>query len=192
MSDFYTADLHLGHEKVAKLRGFDSPLLHDLVVLSNLSKRLRKGDRLWVLGDVSVETYPIEVLSMKEVELHLISGNHDAVHPLHRRSEQAQQEFRKAFDSIDSMGTFRHNKQKIMLSHFPYGGDHTELERYPEYRLRDLGAPIVHGHTHSEHKVSYSPCGTLQVCVSLDAWNLKPVSKEDLTKIIDQNKKEKP
>lgn len=31
---FYTSDLHLGHEKVAALRGFDSVAAHDAAILS--------------------------------------------------------------------------------------------------------------------------------------------------------------
>ena len=188
---YYTADLHLCHEKVAKIRGFESALPHDIAILSALMETLKPGDHLWILGDVSGGKDEISALHLLrsvvntcDTRLHLISGNHDSIHPMHRRSELAHARFKNVFSSIDSMGTFRHNRDKILLSHFPYAGDRGE-ERYPEYRLKDTGKPIVHGHTHSREKVSYSDKGSLQICVSLDAWGLKPVPKHELVKLIE-------
>lgn len=188
---YYTADLHLRHEKVAKIRGFDSALEHDRAIVKSLVATLKPGDHLWILGDISGGKDEIAVLYILRsivdtcsAHLHLISGNHDSIHPMHRRSELAHFKFRSTFSSIDSMGTFRHDRDKVLLSHFPYAGDRGE-DRYPEYRLRDTGKPIVHGHTHSENVVSYSDKGSLQICVSLDAWGMKPVPKHELVKIIE-------
>lgn len=196
MTDWYTADLHLGHDKVAQLRGFDTTTHHDYHVLDTLTDTLQPGDRLWILGDLSGGRGEGEALDhltalsdQAGVELHLIAGNHDSIHPMHRHSEDKHDTFREVFASIDSMGTFRHARDKVMLSHFPYEGDRDE-ERYPEYRLRDWGKPLVHGHTHSSQKVSHSGRGTIQVCVSLDAWGMKPASKEDIVKLINEHQED--
>ena len=188
---YCTADLHLRHEKVAKIRGFDSALEHDRAIMKSLIETLKPGDHLWILGDVSGGKDEIaalyilrSVVDTCSAHLHLISGNHDSIHPMHRHSERAHGKFRSVFSSIDSMGAFRHNRDRVLLSHFPYTGDR-EVERYPEYRLKDTGRPIVHGHTHSSEKVSYSDKGSLQICVSLDAWGLKPVPKHELVKLIE-------
>lgn len=198
MTDYFTADLHLGHRKVAEIRRATTVSGHDHLILGYLRSILKPGDRLWILGDVSGGREEQDVLdrlqilaSKAQIDLHLIAGNHDSIHPMHRHSERAHQNFRRAFTSIDSMGTFRHDKRKIMLSHFPYEGDRG-VTRYPEYRLPDTGVPIIHGHTHSSEKVSYSAAGTLQICVSLDAWGLKPVSKETLVKIINEHEEGEP
>lgn len=194
MIDYFTADLHLRHEKVAKIRGFENSRDHDLAVMQNIIETVKPGGRLWVLGDISVrrsEDQAIFDLSMAKLsfgsEIHLISGNHDSFHPMHREYFKGRKSVNSlaAFDSIDTMGTFRHRKEKVMLSHFPYEGDRG-TDRYSEYLLKDTGKPLVHGHTHSPHKVSFSEKGTLQVHVGLDAWKLKPVSKADITKIIDK------
>ena len=58
----------------------------------------------------------------------------------------------------------------MLLSHFPYDGDHTTTDREQQYRLRDLGLPIVHGHTHAAKIVTRSQEGTLQVHVGWDTW----------------------
>lgn len=202
MADFFIADLHIKHELVAELRGFSSVEDHDAEILFNIEEVLKTNhNRLWILGDISSgrEEHELEALEKlnfakwdTESELHLISGNHDSVSPLSRHAHRHHTRYREVFDSIDSIGTIRHNKAKVMLSHFPYGGgsgsDHTETERYPELRLRDVGKPLIHGHTHSTEKVSFSAQGTVQICVSADAWGFKPAKREHIVKLIDQNK----
>lgn len=190
--DYYTADLHLGHYKVAHHRGFATVEEHDETVLKGIREVAKPGVNIWVLGDISSgrDTGTDTALTLlNDIRLdtwctfHLIAGNHDKVHPMHR-GYQKHRPFWDAFQTIDSMGTFRHRKEKVLLSHFPYEGDRG-ITRYPEYRLKDSGLPIIHGHTHSTEKASRSEAGTPQVCVGLDAWDMKPASKEELTKIID-------
>lgn len=192
MTDYFTADLHLGHKHVAEIRGFTRVEDHDRTIYSNLHATLKPGDRMWILGDISGGYNESQALQTLEVlatetqsELHLIAGNHDSIHPMHRHSEKTHTEYRSTFTSTDTIGTIRHRKDKIMLSHFPYQGDRG-ADRYPEYRLPDHRKPLIHGHTHSTQRTSQSRAGSLQICVSLDAWDLKPASRETLTKIIDQ------
>lgn len=61
--------------------------------------------------------------------------------------------------------------------HFPYEGDHTDEERFNQWRLRNYGQPLVHGHTHQT-----TPVGTTrpnQVCVSWEAWK-RPVKLHEV------------
>ena len=191
---YYTADLHLRHEKVAKIRGFNSTYEHDEAVLKGLEEVAHSGNQIFILGDISGGKHESDAIDQlvlattsKNVDLHLIVGNHDSAHPMHRKYTKSRMwEVPSClFSTTDTMGTFRHDKDKVMLSHFPYTGDRGE-DRYPEYRLNDTGKPIVHGHTHSSEKVSYSDKGSLQICVSLDAWDMKPVPKHELVKLIDE------
>ena len=190
---YYTADLHLCHEKVAKIRGFSSTHEHDEAVLKGLEEIAHSGNQIFILGDISGGKHESDAIDQlvlattsKNVDLHLIAGNHDSAHPMHRKYTKSRmwEVPSYLFSTTDTMGTFRHNKDKVMLSHFPYTGDRGE-DRYPEYRLKDTGKPIVHGHTHSSEKVSYSDKGSLQICVSLDAWGLKPAPKHELVKLIE-------
>ena len=70
----------------------------------------------------------------------------------------------------------------VLLSHLPYqdAGDHTAEERYPQFRLPDLGGWLVHGHTHSSLKAD----GLRSVHVGLDAWGLRPVSEGEIAALI--------
>lgn len=182
---YFTADLHLGHQKVAEMRGFDSTLEHDQTVMGNIYDTLNPNDTLYILGDISLGYNPGAMLYIMALDsVHLVSGNHDPCHPMHRDATKELERYGYYFRTIASQGTTRIDKQKIMLSHYPYAGDHTSVERDEQWRMRDLGAPIIHGHTHSTEKVSRSQRGTLQVCVSVDAWGLRPASKAEIRDII--------
>jgi len=74
----------------------------------------------------------------------------------------------------------------VNLSHFPYIGDsHDSNDRWGEYRLKDYGTTILHGHTHSKKKISRSSRGTLQINVGVDAWYFFPVSEVAILALIE-------
>ena len=77
------------------------------------------------------------------------------------------------------MARTSYNGHAWLMSHYPYDGDHMAEARYDQFRLRDLGRSLFHGHTHSNERLSFSNKGTPQVNVGLDAWDLKPVSLFD-------------
>lgn len=154
---FWIADLHLGHSKVAEIRGFKSWQEHDEKILSQLDK-LREDDVLWVLGDISSgkseqEDYALWILKNEvKAQMHLIAGNHDSVSSIHRQGYKKQREWLEVFDSIQQFGRIKLGGHHILMSHYPYArsgdGPGREGSRYQEFRLPDVGAPLIHGHTH--------------------------------------------
>lgn len=154
---FWTADLHLGHAKVAELRGFASVREHDTHILSQLAE-LDHWDTLWLLGDISSgkpedERIALALLDqMVNAEMHLIAGNHDSVSSIHRGGFKRQREWLEVFDSVQQFGRVRINGSNVLMSHYPYArsgdGPGRGPGRYDEYRLQDTGMPLVHGHTH--------------------------------------------
>ena len=52
-----------------------------------------------------------------------------------------------------------------------------------QWRLRDAGNPVLHGHTHSTEKVSFSACGTPQLHVGWDAWG-RPVRFHEIVALL--------
>ena len=98
MDVWFTSDLHLGHKSVARLRGLEVEE-HDKRVLRGI-RELPEGDRLWVLGDLSRGAAEDERRALQlirehgaHLEMHLVSGNHDSCHPIHRSSFRAQRTF---------------------------------------------------------------------------------------------------
>jgi calcineurin-like phosphoesterase family protein len=184
--EFYAADLHINHLKVANIRGFATPEEWNKALLANWNAVVRPDDRVWLPGDITVGRMELAWgwLDALHGEKHLITGNHDQVFPGHRDSYQHQREWLAHFASVQPFTRRRLEGQDVMCSHFPYSGDHPTTERYTQYRLADEGLSLIHGHTHSTEKVSRSVNGTLQICVSLDAWGLKPAPLAEIMRII--------
>jgi len=187
---WFTSDLHIGHRMVAELRGHKETDTHDNTLAENWSKTVKQNDQIWVLGDISVggsraQEYALSWMRSLPGVKHLIAGNHDGVAPMHRNSHKWMDVYMSAFESVQSAARRKHNGQEILLSHYPYEGDHSEVQRYDQWRLPDYGLPILHGHTHSSEKVSYSPKCSLQIHVGVDAWGLRPVALKEIVELLE-------
>lgn len=178
---FWTADLHLGHGLVSEHRGFADVAQHDLAIVRAWQRQVRPDDEVFVLGDISsgrTEDHALEVLAALPGTKHLVAGNHDSVSGVHRRGFQQQGKFLEVFASVSDFIRIRHRKRDVLLSHYPYAeqgdGDNRGTARYLQYRLPDLGALLIHGHTHST--TAYRG---RELCVSWDAWG-ELVTQQDV------------
>lgn len=211
MARYWIADLHLGHEKVAKLRGFAGAEEHDAYLLKQLDK-LDYDDELWILGDISSgrpegEEYALNCIDHLQTHKHLIAGNHDSVSSIHRNGYKKQREWMEVFESVQQFGRMRLNGMNVLMSHYPYArsgdGANREGVRYLEYRLPDTGLPLIHGHTHQSepHMPKYYDSSeeldgsgniqtrwdTQQFCVSWDAHR-RLAAEHDLNQWLDKLK----
>ncbi|ANA86397.1 metallophosphatase [Gordonia phage OneUp] len=166
MTVYFTADLHIGHEKVAETRvpkltktlgRVSSTSIHDALIRSNLRNTLTKRDQLWILGDISAGGSAAQrnaLAFLKDIrdetgaEFHLVPGNHDGCHPQFRTAKKWWPEYLEVFDTIMPFASRKIAGQKVCLSHYPYFGDHTEEDRHIQWRLQDEGRWLLHGHTH--------------------------------------------
>ncbi|WP_280833750.1 metallophosphoesterase [Mycolicibacterium frederiksbergense] len=181
---FFTADLHLAHPKLAGLRGFDTVAAHDAAVMAPLYRLDPEQDTLWVLGDIcsggvaSMES-ALAQLSALHVPMHLVTGNHDPVHPMYRGAQQHFADYAAVFASVQQLARTKIGSTGVLLNHFPYAGtpDRFSRKNFDQYQLSDMGQWLIHGHTHSDQRRS----GKRSICVSLEAWNLRPASAEEIT-----------
>lgn len=202
MNVWFVSDLHIGHRKVAETRGFGYPdsncpvsiATYDHWLASMWDDVVHPDDHVWVLGDISAggsaaQKHALQWMKERPGHKHLIAGNHDGCHPMHRDSHKWQPIYLSAFDSVQLAAKRRvpllNGHVSVMLSHFPYVGDRGE-DRYPEWRLRDRGYPVIHGHTHSDEVASRTPDGTLQVHVGIDAWQ-RLVNWDEICQIVQEN-----
>jgi calcineurin-like phosphoesterase family protein len=78
MGTYFIGCLHLGHESVARYRGFKNSEEHDKHLIESWNKCINKKDLVWILGDITMETdkhyWKLDLLNgRKKVCL----GNHD-------------------------------------------------------------------------------------------------------------------
>lgn len=206
---FWVADLHLGHEKVAQLRGFAETADHDAAVLEQLLA-LNPSDTVWVLGDLASskttdQLRSLDLLADVPATLHLIAGNHDMVSSIHRDGWKHQRLFLQVFESVQQFGRIRLNGEPVLMSHYPYAragdGPGRAGTRYLEYRLPDEEHPLIHGHTHhtAQHmsasetgRTAFSEAEARQLdhsmfCVSWDS-NRALVTEAQITDWLEQRR----
>lgn len=187
-----TSDLHLGHEKVARIRGFETVAEHDETILRNLARKVRDGDQLFILGDVVMGANAVrKVYSRHRIrsrvggstQVWVVLGNHDRPHPMHRNAHTHVKDWLAHFDAVITSATLRHRGTTYLLSHFPYDGEGAtrpdDEDRLTQWRLRDEGVPLIHGHVHDDVRHRLSRLGTPMHHVGLDAWGLSPVTIHD-------------
>lgn len=176
-----TSDLHYDHLKVAEERGFASVEEHHEWIADNWCSNVHPKSNVIVAGDLTLgnPARVLEFLGKLPGIKDLVSGNHDQCHACVRGSRSKQAQYFTAFRSVNEFTRLKAEGRDILVSHFPYGGDHTETDRHSQYRLRDEGKWLLHGHVHTEWKINGR-----QINVGLDAWGA-PVAFTDLVKIID-------
>lgn len=185
--NFYWSDPHFGHKKVAELRGFDSVMEHDQHLANSWLDKVSKRDTVWILGDLALSSpsTALEIIGSLPGAKHLIAGNHDQIHPMHRTAHRTHVRYMCTFESIQTMARHKILGQEFLLSHFPYAGDHAGTpDRYTQWRLRDEGLPLIHGHVHDEWLHNGR-----QINVGVDHWLDGPASADQIMDIYKETQK---
>lgn len=186
MTDLWlTSDTHFLHRRMVGPGGFrpqfDTIEEHDEHHIEQWNKVVKTWDIVWHEGDVGVGS-ATAILNIVAHRLngvkHLITGNHDQVWPGNRHGHTHQGGWRSAFASIQQYSRRRIAGTDVLMSHFPYRGDHTQPDRYVEYRLQDTGMWLLHGHTHGMWRVNGR-----QIDVGVDVWD-RPVNLDEIAQII--------
>lgn len=156
---FIISDLHIGHENIAKRRGFESAKEMDDLIIKNWNKVVNKNDKVFVLGDVSMEdkkVYPI--LESLKGQKTFILGNHC--------KEQGPNDL------------IQYGKVAGMLKYRGYWLTHCPIH---PFELR--GLKNIHGHIHWNHVKRFGLFKDkryINACV--DVNNYTPVLFEELIK----------
>lgn len=177
---FFHADWHFNHKMVAGLRGFATPDEHDDWLIGNINSVVKKKDHLWVLGDVFMGNIAAGLEKVGRVNgiKHLVLGNHDNPHPIMGKGAASMRRHMEVFESIHLHEQVRLDGRRVMLSHFPYEGDHMSEDRHQQWRLRDEGRWLIHGHVHGEWALHGR-----QINAGVD-WNTKPLQDGEVAEII--------
>lgn len=184
--DFYTADPHFCHLGQAERRGYTTADEHDRALIDTWNAKIRPFDRVFLAGDCGLgrEEAILERLGELNGLFALAAGNHDSIHPMHRgsMSPRRQAAWRALFPGgIHLTARVSLAGRHCLFSHLPYDGDHTDRDRFTQWRPRDEGWWLLCGHVHDKWKRHGR-----QVNVGLDVWQMRPVPAGALAKYINR------
>lgn len=132
MGVYFIGCIHFGHQGMANWRGFNSSKEHDELIINNWNKIINKRDRVYILGDVTMEK-PEYYCYLDELqgEKIVVLGNHDLPKDV--------PELLNYVDAVAGMIDYK----GFALTHCPIHPN--ELQFYPEGN--------IHAHIHHINQV---------------------------------------
>lgn len=187
---YFTSDLHIFHANVIKYcaRPFASVEEMNEMLVKNWNDVVGPEDEVYCLGDFSMAFRPVETFTPRlNGKKHLVPGNHDFCHSYHKKSrnEENRKKWIKTYEdngwivlpeqtTLDIPGV-----AVVNMCHHPYEFMHPGDDKYEKWRPKDDGRWLLCGHVHEKWKV----IGRM-INVGVDQWGFKPVSAEEIGKII--------
>lgn len=156
---FFTSDNHFAHRNIIKYCGrpYASISEHDAALVDNWNSVVGDSDEVWILGDFSFAD-PRFYLDRLKGRKRLIRGNHDYKNW-------------KAMPWEPPIVELRHEGRMLVLCHYPLMSWRASSHRHTYH---------LHGHCHGKLKHS-----GLALDVGVDAWGYKPVSFEEVVRVLD-------
>lgn len=176
MGVYFIGCLHLGHESLARHRGFRNSEEHDAFLIQEWNKIVNKKDKIFILGDITMERSIYYQLDLLKGYKHVVGGNHDLGHHTKTMLEYV--------DKFSGAVNYR----RYLLTHVPVHPNEVHF-----YKAN------IHAHIHHENKLeeaivhdSYAdkdsrPLPTKHKYINVDAklLNYKPISFEQIKEIMD-------
>ena len=151
----FIADLHFGHEAIARKRGFNNAHEHDEHLIKSWNSVVSKRDVTYILGDVTMES-SLHYASLARLNgvKHVVLGNHD------RRQDVS--DLLRYVDSVSGMVKYKGH----ILTHCP-------IHPMEVGRFRSN----IHGHIHDNVVVTgiFKRADNRYRCVSCERVDYKPV-----------------
>lgn len=197
MTTWFTSDTHLGHANIIKYcnRPFRDTDHMDEEIIRRWNETVSPEDTVYHLGDIALGKIADSLPKVARLNGHKIAvlGNHDRPFMRMGKADELEwwERYREVFQEVwhwnsqvpDFEQSVLLNGEKFRVSHFPYTGDHTPEDRHANHRPVDEGLPLIHGHTHTTDRLTFSSKGTPQIHVGADAWNFTPVSEDQIMDI---------
>lgn len=190
---FFTSDLHIYHANVIKYcdRPFSSVEEMNEILVKQWNDTIGPEDTVYCLGDFSMAFRPVETFTTRlNGTKYLVPGNHDFCHSYHKHSRTLEGQanwIQKYIDNgwivlpeqatldIPTVGIVNmcHHPYVILDRHDIYD------DKYTKWRPKDDGRWLLCGHVHEKWRVVNK-----MINVGVDQWNFKPVSMDQIIKII--------
>lgn len=115
--DYFTSDWHLGHKAIVDIssRPFKDIKEMEEVILNNSIRKMKKGDNLYFLGDLSFSTSAtervLEEINKRKINFFWVLGNHDI--------KRVKKEYETKYVRISGNLIIKRDKKIIHMNHFP-------------------------------------------------------------------------
>lgn len=197
MTTYFSSDLHFCHDRIIgySVRPFKTVQEMNEKLVEHWNATVKPTDTVWCLGDVAMGAIEesLRLCSRLHGQKHLLCGNHDrpwAGWQTHRPGKKhdwtkrymEEGGFASVLDGLTVPGIQLRSVTGIAyarMCHFPYEGDHTEQDRYLQWRPKDEGSWLLCGHVHEAWRIRGR-----QLNVGVDQWAYRPVSEATLADII--------
>lgn len=186
---YFTSDQHYWHANVIKYcnRPYADMQEMNEALVKNWNDIVKPEDTVYCLGDFSLAFRPVETITPRLMGTkYLVPGNHDFCHSYNKKSRNPERkaEWVKKYENngwivlpeqttLDIPGA-----ATVQLCHHPYVFDRFD-DKYERWRPKDDGRWLLCGHVHEKWKL-----GNRMINVGVDQWDFKPVSIEEIKKII--------
>jgi calcineurin-like phosphoesterase family protein len=193
MQTWITSDLHVGHVKIIEYcdRPFkDVPEMNEALV-TTWNETVGPNDMVYVLGDAAMGKLDdsLPILGQMQGRKILIPGNHDRLHPMYKAKKdyltwERRYRMEAAFETIWPVETWHHlvdGGDRVKWCHFPYMGDSHDEDRFDDWRPKDTGEWLIHGHVHDTWRQN----GRM-INVGIDAWGGRILSIEEVADMVDR------
>lgn len=164
---WFTSDPHYGHSNIIKYcnRPFSNVAEMNEALIQNWNSVVKPNDHVYLLGDVCFlqPSAAKKLLSRLMGQIFLVKGNHD--------KEKFLAECSGRFEWVKDYFELNHNKQKIVLSHFPF----------LTWNKSHHGSWNLHGHCHGS--LPDDP-HSLRIDVGVDCHGFRPISIDEIAKIM--------
>lgn len=187
---FFTSDQHFDHTGIIThcSRPFADKHEMNEYMIKVWNSVVGPFDIVYHLGDFSLSDKVVpKILPRLNGTKYLVPGNHDRCFPARPTWTAKYEEYGfKAILPIHYKLTLRDGfwfnpEYEVVLSHIPYTSDQYD-QRYPQYRPADEGKWLLHGHVHQHWKVNGR-----QINVGVDVWDYRPVSEQEIVKLINES-----
>lgn len=154
MTVFLISDTHFGHANIIKYasRPFDSVEEMNEAMVENWNSVVKQGDKVYHLGDVTMNSKSLDIMSRLNGRKVLIKGNHDT---------QKLKFYTPHF--YDIRGS--HELDNFILTHIPVA-----LEQSARYAQGN-----IHGHLHEKNMDNH-----WYINVSVEQINYTPIAFDDI------------
>lgn len=188
---YFTSDPHYWHANVITYCGRPHKDINEMneALIKGWNDVVMQEDTVYCLGDFSLAYRAVEIVTPRlSGKKYLVPGNHDFCHSYNKKSRNPERraEWIRKYEengwivlpeqtslNIDDVG-------EVQMCHHPYVLDPTHGDdKYEKWRPNDDGRWLLCGHVHQNWKFKDK-----MINVGVDVWDFKPVSIEEIKKII--------